>query len=995
MKFVKYLFLLLVLLLVSSLLLESAGVGSKEERRERRRRRRKNKNKKKNRTTTVGLVTTDSEIKAIENITMPTIIQQSSAEKKSSSKTILEISTTYPVAMVTVADLSPQTNGDGMSSIIDMLFGYDYDSSYSEYDDETTANETSQTTIVTEETSAVMTNVGIDPRTISSTHSLQIEEEITEEKMTLSHKRMSSKPADVITSDVMLGCDDDKYSLLVKLKMQLHVANGEISFLDAAVIKVGEYTEEQKLEKVKALLAENGLAPLPDCIPPTKEVHVGKEPISKEDVNLSTSTKKNDVMMTQSKVVTSSTKTTTVDAMPQLVKDMTLRNENMTSSSEDAATSESENEEINKNNVTNAMGDVTMTSLSKPQCQSRMNASNLEEVLTTSRRMEEAGMLPPGVSQRTAAGEMTVMELLKMMRDAAIKAGRIPEECMEDQQSGRMPEPEGSYGQKKKREQLKMLQGYIQAGYLPPDTIEKLLRGDITPEWLRANITNNREIILSRMPEVLRTLIEDGKMPEDIETAIFSGKYNSTEIAMMIIADDDLIKAMLPTDFRNMIQDRPIPMKMKLLLISGKNSSEIKEEILSDDDLLKEVMVPSSYFFFNLFKVQRNRTINVVISVLVVVVLAFVMVSLGCTMTVSKIMEHARKPKGVIIALVAQFCIMPASAYGLTQAFQLDTYAAIAVLICGCCPGGNLSNMLAYSLNGDMDLSILMTTCSSVIGLGMMPLSIYLYSKLITPLSADIVPFDKIIINILLTIFPVIVGIIIRHYRPQWTTIIMRIGGLVLLLCSITVAVLAGIMLGDAFFVYFPVPVLACCAILPMSGYILGYFFAFLFRENPKCRRTICVETGCQNVQLCGTVLKLAFDPIIVGVLFLLPLVYMAFQVMEAFLIIMIFRVYNRCRGGKEKGEEKSGSEEKEEKRKQPDMELENGTKIEAKDASPLLNKSTTSNIDDMPPPPDQFKPVKTDQDQDSDIETLWPLKGEPTPAYLDSFKKAGTENFV
>ena len=39
------------------------------------------------------------------------------------------------------------------------------------------------------------------------------------------------------------------------------------------------------------------------------------------------------------------------------------------------------------------------------------------------------------------------------------------------------------------------------------------------------------------------------------------------------------------------------------------------------------------------------------------------------------------------------------------------------------------------------------------------------------------------------------------------------------------------------------------------------------------------METGCQNVQLCSTVLKLAFDPVLVGVLFLMPLVYMLFQV--------------------------------------------------------------------------------------------------------------------
>ena len=76
----------------------------------------------------------------------------------------------------------------------------------------------------------------------------------------------------------------------------------------------------------------------------------------------------------------------------------------------------------------------------------------------------------------------------------------------------------------------------------------------------------------------------------------------------------------------------------------------------------------------------------------------------GCTMTLAQIGQHARRPKGVIIALFAQFIIMPAAAFGLTRAFNLEVFAAMAVLICGCCPGGNLSNMLAYALNGDMNL---------------------------------------------------------------------------------------------------------------------------------------------------------------------------------------------------------------------------------------------------------------------------------------------------
>ena len=73
-------------------------------------------------------------------------------------------------------------------------------------------------------------------------------------------------------------------------------------------------------------------------------------------------------------------------------------------------------------------------------------------------------------------------------------------------------------------------------------------------------------------------------------------------------------------------------------------------------------------------------------------------------MTFAEIVKHAKKPKGVIIALTSQFVIMPAAALGMTKLFKLDMYTSIAVLICGCCPGGNLSNILAYAFDGDMNL---------------------------------------------------------------------------------------------------------------------------------------------------------------------------------------------------------------------------------------------------------------------------------------------------
>ena len=92
------------------------------------------------------------------------------------------------------------------------------------------------------------------------------------------------------------------------------------------------------------------------------------------------------------------------------------------------------------------------------------------------------------------------------------------------------------------------------------------------------------------------------------------------------------------------------------------------------------------------------------INVFVGLVLCFTMLGLGCTVDVAQLGEHVRRPVGVLLALVCQFVIMPLVAFLLALAFSLDDVAAMAVLLCGCCPGGNLSNIMSLLVNGEMNL---------------------------------------------------------------------------------------------------------------------------------------------------------------------------------------------------------------------------------------------------------------------------------------------------
>lgn len=85
-------------------------------------------------------------------------------------------------------------------------------------------------------------------------------------------------------------------------------------------------------------------------------------------------------------------------------------------------------------------------------------------------------------------------------------------------------------------------------------------------------------------------------------------------------------------------------------------------------------------------------------------ILCITMLGLGCTVEISQMGEHVRRPVGVLLAAVCQFAIMPLVAFLLALAFSLDDVAAVAVLLCGCCPGGNMSNLMTLLINGEMNL---------------------------------------------------------------------------------------------------------------------------------------------------------------------------------------------------------------------------------------------------------------------------------------------------
>lgn len=63
-----------------------------------------------------------------------------------------------------------------------------------------------------------------------------------------------------------------------------------------------------------------------------------------------------------------------------------------------------------------------------------------------------------------------------------------------------------------------------------------------------------------------------------------------------------------------------------------------------------------------------------------------------------------------------------------------------------------------------------------------------------------------------------------------------------------------------------------------------------------SCRRTVSMEVGCQNIQLCTTILKVAFPAELIGQLYFFPVIYIVFQIVEALIFILLFRCHQKLR---------------------------------------------------------------------------------------------------
>ena len=102
------------------------------------------------------------------------------------------------------------------------------------------------------------------------------------------------------------------------------------------------------------------------------------------------------------------------------------------------------------------------------------------------------------------------------------------------------------------------------------------------------------------------------------------------------------------------------------------------------------------------------------------------MFGMGLTLSPSDFKILGQHPKSVLAGVVAQFVIMPLTAYVLAVTLQLPPAIAAGVILVGACPGGTASNVMTFLARANVALSVAVTSVSTLLAPVLTPAIFYL-----------------------------------------------------------------------------------------------------------------------------------------------------------------------------------------------------------------------------------------------------------------------------
>lgn len=242
---------------------------------------------------------------------------------------------------------------------------------------------------------------------------------------------------------------------------------------------------------------------------------------------------------------------------------------------------------------------------------------------------------------------------------------------------------------------------------------------------------------------------------------------------------------------------------------------------------------------------------DVVSSVLLPLILAFIMFSLGLGLTVGDFRRILVQPRALLVGVFSHFVLLPLVCFGMLKLMGLSGAFAVGFMILAACPTGATSNLLTYLARGDVALALGFTAIASLLTIFTLPVIVTgALAHFMGTERAVNVPVGLMMGQVALVMgLPVTLGMVARHRWTAWALSFepraTRIAtGLFVLI--VVLAVVKNWSMVQAHFA----SLAPLALVLNLTMLSLGFAVAWLARLSRSQSITLGIETAVQNAAL-------------------------------------------------------------------------------------------------------------------------------------------------
>ncbi|XP_049880720.1 solute carrier family 10 member 6-like [Pectinophora gossypiella] len=256
--------------------------------------------------------------------------------------------------------------------------------------------------------------------------------------------------------------------------------------------------------------------------------------------------------------------------------------------------------------------------------------------------------------------------------------------------------------------------------------------------------------------------------------------------------------------------------------------------------------------------VRPERIIDRIFVTSVALFVSLIFINFGCAMHWPTVKEVLKRPIGPVIGMCGQFIFMPLMSFGLGfLIFPNAPAMRLGMFFTGVSPGGGASNIWTFILGGNLNLSLAMTSISTLACFGIMPAWLFSLGQVVFANANIVVPYARIASFVVGLIVPMAIGLAMQRWTPKIAAFMVRIlkgFSTTILLFIIIFAIITNLYI----FELFTWEIIVAGMGLPWLGYSVGYLLARICKQPHADALAISIETGIQNTGISIFLLRYA-----------------------------------------------------------------------------------------------------------------------------------------